>query len=144
VADKVLRAQYFQTQVPDKPGEAAKILAHVKRAGINLLAFTGFPRAGTSLLDFVVADGDALKNAAAKAGFSLAGPKTCFLIQGDDRVGAGADMAAKLGEAKINITTIDAIRVGNRFGAILFVKPEDVDRTAQVLGAAESAQAWAA
>jgi hypothetical protein len=144
VADKVLRALYFSTPVPDKPGEAAKILAHVKRAGINLLAFTGFPKAGTSQLDLIVAEGDALRDAAAKAGFSLGGPKSCFLIQGDDRVGAVADIAAKLGEAKVNITTIDAIRVGNRFGAILFVKPEDVERTAQVLGAVEGAQAWAA
>ncbi|MFQ5842535.1 MAG: hypothetical protein ACE5I8_08870, partial [Thermodesulfobacteriota bacterium] len=66
----------------------------------------------------------------------LVGPKTGFLIQGDDRVGAVADIMAKLAGAGINVTALDAVTAGfGRYGAILWVKPRDVNKATQVLGA---------
>jgi hypothetical protein len=47
-----------------------------------------------------------------------------------------ADIYAKLAAARINIVASDAVVAGaGRFGAILWVKPGDVARTAKVLGA---------
>jgi hypothetical protein len=63
------------------------------------------------------------------------GPKTCFLAEGDDRRGAGAELMAKLAEAKINVTALQAICAGNgRYGAIFWVKPRDVKKATQALG----------
>ena len=62
------------------------------------------------------------------------GPKTGFVIQGDDRTGAVAEVVSKLSEAKINITALQAVAAGaGRYGAILWVKPRDVNKAAKIL-----------
>ena len=73
---------------------------------------------------------------AKKAKLKLAGPKTGFLVQGEDRIVAVTEIMAKLADAKINVTACDAVTAGEgRYGAILWVKPRDVQKTAKVLGA---------
>jgi len=137
MADTIQRVQYFYTEVPDKPGEGARILGALKEGGVNLVAFTGFPRARRAQLDFIGADRDALRAAAKKAKIKLVGPRTGFLIQGEDRIGAVAEILSKLAEAKINVTAVGAVAAGEgRYGAILWVKPRDVNKTAKVLEAA--------
>ena len=43
---------------------------------------------------------------------------------------------ATLGDAKINVTAVDAVCAGaGRYGAILWVAPRDVTRAAKALGA---------
>lgn len=136
MADTIQRVQYFYAEVPDKPGEGAKILSMLKEEGINLLAFSGFPKGRRAQIDFIPADQAAFKAAAKKAKLKLVGPKTGFLIQGDDRVGAVADILSKLAEAKVNVTALDAVAAGaGRYAAILWVKARQVNKAAQVLGA---------
>jgi hypothetical protein len=134
MADEIQRAQYFYTEVADKPGEGTKVLTALKEAGVGLKAFVGFPKGRRAQLDFVPTDEAAFKDAAKEAKIKLVGPKTCFLIQGDDRTGAVAEIESKLSEAKINVTALHAIAAGSgRYGAILWVKPGDVDKAAKVL-----------
>lgn len=136
MAETIRRVQYFYLEVPDKPGEGARILQLLKEEGVNLLAFSGFPKSRRAQIDLIPADAAALKAAAKKAKLKLVGPKTAFLIQGDDRIGAMADIVAKLAEAKINVTAVDAVSAGiGRYGAILWVKPRDVNKATNVLGA---------
>ena len=136
MADTVQRVQYFYTEVPDKPGEGARVLSVLKEAGVNLLAFSGFPKGRRAQIDFIPADQAALKAAARKAKVKLVGPKTGFLVQGDDRVGAVAEFMTKLSEAGINVTALDAVTAGaGRYGVILWVKPRDVNKAAKTLGA---------
>jgi hypothetical protein len=135
--DTVQRVEYFYVTVPNKPGAGARYLVALKDAGINLLAFSGFPEGRGSQLDFVPADSAAFRRFARAAKWKLTGPKRAFLIAGDDRVGAIADVHAKLAEANINVTAIDAVCAGSgRFGAILWVAPGDVNKAAKLLGAA--------
>jgi hypothetical protein len=137
MADTVRLVEYFYVQAPDKPGEGARALATLRDAGVNLLAFSGFPAGRRSQLDFVPADPSAFKQAAKKAGWKVTGPKRAFLVQGEDRIGAAAEVMEKLAAAKINVTAIDAVSAGEgRYGAILWVKPRDVNRAAKTLGAA--------
>ena len=134
MADEIQRVQYFYTEVADKPGEGTKVLAALKEAGADLTAFVGFPKGRRAQLDFVPTDQAAFKDAAKKAKIKLVGPKTCFLIQGDDRTGAVAEIESKLSEAKINVTALHAITAGSgRYGAILWVKPRDVNKAAKIL-----------
>src|SRR5712691_2424086 len=107
--DTVRRVQYFYTEVPDKPGEGAKLLNALKEAGVNLLAYSGFPKGRRAQLDFIPADVAAFRAAARKAKLPLVGPKTGFLIQGADRPGAVAELIAKLAAAQINVTACDAV-----------------------------------
>jgi len=136
MADTVKRAQYFYTEVTDKPGEGAKVLTMLKEAGVNLLAFSGFPKGRRAQIDFIPADPAVFRVAARKAKVKLVGPKTGFLIQGEDRVGALTEIMTKLAEAGINVTACDAVAAGaGQYGAILWVKPGDVQKAARVLGA---------
>ncbi len=47
-------AAYFKMTVPHKPGAAAEVLGRLRDAGVDLLAFSGFPRRRAGQLDFVV------------------------------------------------------------------------------------------
>ena len=134
----VRRIEYYYTEVPDRPGAGAKVLNTLKAARVNLIAYTGFPTTrGRAQLDFVPSNGRVFLAAARKAGIKLIGPKTAFLIQGDDRVGAVANIVSKLGQARLNVVAMNAIAAGKRrYGAILWVKPRNVDKAAEILGAA--------
>jgi hypothetical protein len=137
MADVIKKVNYFKAQVSNRPGVGASVLETLKEEGVNLLAFTGFPRGGKAQIDFIPEDAAAFKKAAKKAGLKLSAAKAGFLIQGEDRPGAVADIAAKLAEAKINITAVDAISAGDGcFAAILWVKPADVRKTERLLKAA--------
>ena len=136
MGDTIRRVDYFYTETPDKPEEGAKTLSALRDAGVNLLAFTGFPSGRRSQIDFIPEDTAAFKSAAKKAGIRLSPKKTGFLVQGEDRIGAIADIMSKLAAARINVTAIDAICAGEgRYGAILWVKPRDVRKAARALGA---------
>ncbi len=137
MADVVKRIEYYYTMVPDRPGAGAKLLNALKAARASLLAYTGFPSgAGRAQLDFVPSNQRAFLAAARRAGIKLVGPRTAFLIQGQDRVGVVADIANRLSEGRINITAMNAIAAGRgRYGAIIWVKPRNVGRAAEILGA---------
>ncbi len=136
MAETIEIVDYFYIEAPDRPGEAARVLAELRDAGVNLLAFSGFPSGRRAQLDFVPADAAAFKAVARRARWKVVGPKKVFLVQGEDRVGAAADIVGKLAAAKVNITATDAVCAGGgRFGALLWVKPRDVRRAAKALGA---------
>ena len=136
MAESIRRVQYFYVMAPDKPGEGARALQTLRDAGVNLLAFSGFPAGKRAQLDFIPEDPAAFRAVARKAKWKVTGPKVGFLVEGDDRTGVMADLYAKLAAARINITASDAVIAGaGRFGAILWVKARDVNRTAKALGA---------
>lgn len=134
MADTIRLVEYYYVQVPDKPGEGARVLRALKQAGVNLLAFSGFPAGRRAQLDFVPADPAAFRRAAKANGWTVTGPKRAFLISGEDRVGAMADIVGRLADAKINVIAADAVGADGRFGAILWVEPRQVKKAAQLLG----------
>lgn len=132
----IRKIDYFAMQVPDHAGEAHMMLAQLRKAGVSLLAFTGFPSGRGSQMDFVPANTRAFTRVAKAAGWKLGKPKTGFLIQGKDRAGALDSSLSKLARAHINITAVDGVAAGSgRFGAILWVKPKDVAKASKTLGA---------
>ena len=136
MADTVRLVEYFYITAPNKPGEGARALKTLKEAGVNLLAFSGFPQGRRAQLDFIPADPAAFKQAAKRSKWKVVGPKRGFLVQGEDRVGAVADLLERLGPAKINVTAIDAVCVSDgRYGAIFWVAAKDVKKAAALLGA---------
>ncbi len=135
MAETVRTAEYFYVMVPDKPGEGARVLGELRSAGVNLVAYSGFPSGRGAQLDVVPTDPAAFKAVAKQRKWKVKGPKRAFLIEGDDRVGACADVLGRLAAAKINVTAMDALAGGGRYAAILWVKPRDVKKTASVLGA---------
>ena len=137
MADSVRKVQYCYTKIPNRAGHGAKALAELRNAGIDLVAFTGFPAGkGKAQLDFVTTDVPALKRAAKQAGWNLSGTKRGFLVQGQDRSGAVQRHLSKLAERKIGLVAVDAVAAGkDRYGMILWVRPKDYRRAARALGA---------
>lgn len=135
--DSIRVVDYFYVMAPDKPGVGAAMLDELRRSGVNLLVFSGFPSGRQAQIDFVPENAQAFRDVAKRAKWKVKGPKRAFLVAGEDRTGAVAEIMTRLAEAKINVTAIDALCAGaGRYGAILWVAPRDVKKASQVLGAA--------
>src|SRR2546428_41271 len=144
MADTIRRVSYYYTAISDKPGEGARLLETLRSAGVNLLAFHAFPSARKAQVDFVPSDAALFTAAAKGAKIKLSKPKTAFLIDGDDRVGALAGILARLGAAKINVTAAGggcSRRGGD--GAPLWGKPGAANKTAAAPRGGELARASA-
>ena len=136
MAHTVRKVDYFSMDAPNRPGTAVRLLAGLKDAKVNLLAFTGFPNGRQAQIDFIPERSAALKAAAKRAGIKLHARKTGFLVQGEDKIGAVLAVLSTLAKAKINVTAIDAACAGKgRFGAILWVKQQHVNKAAKALKA---------
>jgi hypothetical protein len=136
MSDKLRKVDYFHVMIPNKAGQASKIAANLAAEGVNLLAFSGFPSGRETQLDLMPENSAKLKRAAKKLGLRLSVKKSGFLYQGKDRVGAMTRLFDKLAAAKINLIAVDAVTSGKgRFGAIFWVKPKAVAKTAKLLDA---------
>jgi hypothetical protein len=137
MADTVRKVNYCYVTVPNRAGEGAKVLGSLKEAGVNLLAYSGFPASrGKSQLDLVAEDLAEIRRVARKQGWDLSPRKRALMVQGTDEIGAVERQVRKLGEARINVTAADAVCAGEgRYGMILWVEPKDYARAAKVLGA---------
>ena len=137
MAETIRAVEYYYVTVPDQPGTASRVLSQVQQSGVNLLAYLAFPSGkGQSQIDLVPEHAAALKKASETGGLKLTGPRKAFLIQGEDRPGAVADVTRKLAEAKVNITAAAAASAGSgRYGMILWVAQADHAKAAKALGA---------
>jgi hypothetical protein len=136
MAQTLRKVDYFYVVTPHTAGQGLRVLAALRRAGVGLLAYSGFPSGRKAQLVFVPEEPASFKAAVKKLGLRLSPRKTSFLLQGNDKVGALTRMLSKLAKAKVNITALNAVVAGKkRFGAIFWVKPKDVARTARLLGA---------
>lgn len=132
----VRKASYYSMKVPQRPGAGAQLLAGLKKAKVNLLAFTGFPAAGGAQVDFIPKDNAKFTKAARKAKLKLSARKTVFLTQGNDKVGALTQILGKLAKAKINLVSLQAVTAGKgRYGAMFWVKAKDVAKASRALKA---------
>jgi hypothetical protein len=137
MADRVRKVNYCYAKVSARAGQGAAVLDELRKAGVSLLAFSGFPiGGGKAQLDLVAEDMAAVRSVARKNGWRLSKTKKGFLVQGDDRVGACHRQLQKLADQKINVTAADALAAGKgRYAMILWVKPKSYARAARVLGA---------
>jgi hypothetical protein len=135
VMSNIRRVEYFHATVKDRPGEAYVLLSQLASSGVNLLAFSAIP-AGlehTQLMLFPESVEQLLRVAAA-TGLVLTGPQHAIMIQGDDRLGALADIHDKLAAAQINVYSSNGVADGRGgYGYIVFVRTEDFDRASRAL-----------
>ena len=137
MADRVRRVNYCYVTVPNRAGQGAKVLAELKEAGVNPLAFSAFPaKGGKAQLDIVAENMAAIRRVARRNGWRLSRRKQGFLVQGVDAVGAVHRHVQKLADQTINITAVAAVTAGKgRYGMILWVKPKHYRRATRVLRA---------
>jgi hypothetical protein len=133
---RVRRAEYFYATVRDEPGEGYKLLSQLADLGINLLAFTAVPMGPQhTQLTLVPEDAAKLARDARKAGFILDGPHPALLVQGDDKLGALAEIHSKLGAAGVNVYASSGVANGKGgFGYLIYIRPHDYERALAALG----------
>jgi len=136
MATKVRRVDYFYTTVQDQPGEAYKLLSDLEKLGINLLAITAVPTGpNQTQLTIFPEESLMLTTEAKKVGMKLDGPHRAILVQGDDELGAIANIHMKLYAAKINIYASSGITNGKGgYGYLLYIRPNKFDMAAKALG----------
>ncbi len=139
--DDIRLVDYYYAIVPDKPGEAARLLGGLRDAGVNLLGFSGFPHgARKAQLDFLPEDAALFRKAAKSLGLTISKKMTGFLIRGGERPGAAAETLSKLAEAGINVTAVQVVCAGaGRYGGLLWVKAPDLRKAAKALSASRMA-----
>lgn len=134
MADTIKTVQYFKVKVPNRAGVGARMLESLRKANVNLLGFSGFPRGGRAQVDFAPANPATFRRAAKQAKIKVVGPQSCFIATGKDRPGAVAALMAKLAQKKINVTALDAVAAGSgRYGAIFWVKKRDYAKAKRAL-----------
>ena len=135
MANEIRRVDYYYATVQDRPGEAYKLLNELARQGINLLAFTAVPTGPVrTQLALFPEQGAKLEAVATRAGMELDGPYRTLLVQGDDRMGALAEIHEKLMRARVNVYASTAVTDGKGcFGYLIYVRADEIDRAASAL-----------
>lgn len=137
MADRVRKVNYCYITVSSRAGHGANVLGELKSAGVDLIAFSGFPsKKGKAQLDLIADNITPVRRLAKMNGWRMSKTKKGFHIQGKDVMGAINRHIAKLAEMKINVTAADAVAAGKgRYGMILWVRPKDYARAARALKA---------
>jgi hypothetical protein len=136
MACSVRRVDYFYTTVTDQPGEAYKLLKTLADLGVSLLAFTAVPIGPLhTQLTLFPEDAGKLVREAQNDSLVLDGPHPALLVQGDDELGALAELHMKLADARVNVYASTGVADGRGcFGYIIYVRPEEFDRAVVALG----------
>jgi hypothetical protein len=135
MAFSVRNVEYFYTRVEDESGRAYGLLADLASEDINLLAFSAVPYGPNHVELTIFPDrSEDFERVARKLGWVLTGPQHACLIQGDDHLGALAEIHNRLRDANVNIYASTGVTDGEgRYGYVIYVKEEDHSAAAKAL-----------
>ena len=125
---------YFAFGLPYEPGELAQFAQQLRDAGISLVGLWG-DTAGAgpeSRFSCVPESPPAFRVFMQSAQFPLEEGQT-FYCTGEDRPGALIDALRKIGEAGINIDTIESVAAGDRFGCFIWAAEDTWPKLAALL-----------
>ena len=131
------RAEVWAASIEDKPGSLANVLTGLREAGADLnfiLARRAPDQPGQSVVYVTPLNGDAELEAAATLGFNLTARVHAVRVEGDNRPGIAAELAALLAAAGINLRGFSAAVLGTQF--ILYLgldSAEDAARAVSLL-----------
>jgi hypothetical protein len=127
------RVIYFKAKIADQPGAMLALVKGLKAKNIGLVSLKGIGQGEQGEILAVAKNPDDLRNEWKSTG-ALVEEGTAFFITGADKTGALLTSLEAIAQAGVNIVAIEAVAAGVQFGAILWVDPVDLDKTAQALG----------
>jgi hypothetical protein len=119
--------EYFYIRVEHQPGRAYELLQTLAAEEVNLLAFSAVPYGANRVELTIFPDhSERLLRAATKHGWALSSAQHACLIQGDDQLGALAEIQKKLIDAGVSIYASSGITDGEgHFGYVIYFKEGD-------------------
>jgi hypothetical protein len=135
MAFRIRRVEYYYANVRDELGAAYRLLSQLAELGVDLLAFTAVP-SGPALAQFTLVPTDTgkLLAQASVAGLPLDGPYHAFLVQGDDELGALANVHEQLVKAGVDIFASSGVSDGQgAFGYLIYVREDQFERATTAL-----------
>jgi len=131
---KAKRVAYFKAKIDDKPGALLALAKDLKAKNLGLIGLKGVGQAGQGEILVIAKNPDKLRDAW-KASGTLAEEGIAFFVSGEDKTGALVTSLEAVAKAGVNIVATEAIAAVGKFGVVFWVYPEDLDKTAQALGA---------
>jgi hypothetical protein len=112
----------WAASIRDEPGGLAQVLKGLRDAGADIefiVARRAHEEPGTGVVFVTPLRGDAEIAAAADLGFNVSSQLHAVRVEGDNTLGAVAELTDLLSEADINLRGVSAAVIGTRF--ILYV-----------------------
>jgi hypothetical protein len=127
--------EYFHTTVKDSVGAGYRLLTELADEGVNLVAFNAIPVGPYNVqMMLFPEEPELLVRTASKTGLVLTGPQQALLIQGDDRLGALAEIHRRLFDAGVNVYSSTAVTSGEGgYGYLVYLKSHDIEKAAATL-----------
>jgi hypothetical protein len=91
--------------VPDRPGELAKLAAILGETQLNIEAISAESVGGRSYMSLIVNEPMQAREALKKKGYTCA-TRTVLVVRLDDRPGALAGLARRLGDAGVDVVSV--------------------------------------
>jgi hypothetical protein len=132
MALSVRTAEYFYARITNEPDKAYQLLAELASEEVTLLAFSAVPYGSHHVeLTLFPDNSDGLIRVATRLGWELTGPQHAVLIQGDDHLGALADIHKCLSEEGVRVFASTGVTDGmGHYGYVIYFQEEDhVDAT---------------
>ncbi len=75
-----------------------------------------------------------MESEAKRAGMSLDGPHLALLVQGDDELGALAEVHGKLFQANVDVYASNGVTDGKgSYGYVVYIRPDEYERAMKAL-----------
>ena len=127
VAIDVRTVEYFYARVENESRNAYEMHARLAADDVNLLAFSAIPFGPKHVELTIFPDRTTnFQELSARSGWTLTGPQHAILIQGDDHLGAQAEIHKKLHDAGVRIYAASGVTDGHgRYGYVVYFKEGD-------------------
>jgi len=135
MASDIRRIEYFRATVKDEPGAAFTVLSALRSQGVNLVAFTAIPiGVNETQLILFPDNGTSFSRAAGTIRMDVDGPHAALIVQGDDALGAIAEIHGILADAGLNVVGATGVADGRgAFGYVIHLRECDVERAVHLL-----------
>lgn len=132
--------EYYYIRIQDSRDKAFEILEKMATEDVNILAFSAIPYGPNHVELTIFPDSsEAFTKLAAEEAWAATGPQHALLVQGDDRLGALADILRMLMQAGVKIYASSGVTDGQgHFGYVIYFRESDHEKAARALQAAQA------
>lgn len=130
---KWTRLADFWIDLPDQPGELARLASRLREADVNLLGLWGYGAEGGKARFYCVPESAEQFRNFARSAELQAREGITFYLKAIDRGGKLIQTLEKVAAAQINLLAIQAVAINGEFGCFLWADQQDWDALEHVL-----------